>query len=120
MFDNYSVHIVQVHLYTCILHIDGTLQLNSFQSHLRELQNRVTHQNATVIPYLPHINALLERVCKAAETTSNVAIQPLEKQENILPGKTNELQWRFRKTAKSPGRKKTGLVLRCTTTSMLI
>ena len=102
----------------CILIIknaDNTIQLNSFQSLLRELQTTVTHQNDTVLQYLPHINALLERtvsVCKAAETTTNAPTQPLEKQENIHPGQTKELQWRFKKTAKSPGRKKSGLILR--------
>lgn len=94
---------------------DNTIQLNSFQSLLRELQMTVTHQNDSVLQYLPHINALLERavsVCKAAETTTSAPTQPLEKQENIHPGQTKELQWHFKQTAKTPGRKKSGLVLR--------
>ena len=86
-----------------------------FQSHLRDLQTAVTHQNDTVLQYLPHINALLERavsVCRAAETTTTTTTQPLEKQETIYPGQTKELQWHFKQTAKSPGRKRRGLVLR--------
>lgn len=41
-------------------------------------------------------------------------IQVLVKKENIAPGETKELQWRFKKTTKTPGRKKRGLVLRYT------
>ena len=95
--------------------VDSTIQLKSFQSLLREFQTTVTPQNDTVLQYLPHINELLERavsVCKAAATTTNATIQPLEKQETIHPGQTKELQWRFKQTAKSPGRKRSGLVLR--------
>ena len=101
---------------TCIFdNADSTIQLNSFQSLLRELQTTVTPQNDTVLQYLPHINALLERavsVCKAAATTTNATIQPLGKQKTIHPGQTKELQWCFKQTAKSPGRKRSGLVLR--------
>jgi hypothetical protein len=103
--------------------VDSTIQLNSFQSLLRELQTTVTHQNDTVLQYLPHINALLERavsVCKAAETATNAPTQSLEKQETIHPGQTKELQWRFKQTAKCPGRKKSGLILRYTGTDIIL
>ena len=92
---------------------DNTIQLASFQHLLRELQFKVTLQSDAVLPYLPHINALLQRavsVCIAAENTTNATTQLLEKQETIHPGQTKELQWRFKQTAKSPGR--SGLVLR--------
>lgn len=98
----------------CNYNADSTIQLNSFHSLVRELQTTVTPHNDTVLQYLPHINALLERavsVCKAAATT-NTTTQPLEKQETIHPGQTKELQWRFKQTAKSPGRKRSGLILR--------
>ena len=98
---------------TCIFdNVDGTVQLNSFQSLSREIQTTVTPQNDTVLQFLPHINALLERavsVCKAAATTTNATIQPLEKQETIHPGQTGELQWCFKQRAKSPGKKRVGL-----------
>ena len=64
--------------------------------------------------FLPHVNALLERavsVCKATITT-NTTPRPLEKRETIHPGQTNALQWHFKQTAKTPGRKKSGLVLK--------
>lgn len=81
-----------------------------------DLQARVTHENTPVLQYLPHINALLERalsVCKAAEDSeSSVDVQPLVTKENLAPGENKELQWRFKKTTKPPGRKKSGLVLR--------
>lgn len=95
---------------------DFTLQLNSFQSLIGELQSSVTYENAPVLDFLPHINALLERavsVCKAAKITErNDGGQPLIKKEVIAPGEMKELQWRFKATAKPPGRKKGGLVLR--------
>ena len=99
------------------LFTDNTVQLNCFYSLTSELQTRIIHNNTAVLQFLPHINALLERavsVCRAAEdpesTTSDT--QPLVKKDNIAPGETKELQWRFRRTTKPPGRKKSGLVLR--------
>lgn len=97
---------------------DFTLQLNSFQSLIRDLQSSVTYDNAPVLEFLPHVNALLERavsVCRAAMNmeTIDAGAQPLMKKENLAPGEMKELQWRFRATAKTPGRKRSGLVLRC-------
>ena len=79
------------------------------------IQTTVTPQNDTDLQYLPHINVLLKRsvsVCKAAATTTNATIQPLEKQVTIHPGQAKELQWRFKQTARSPGKKRSGLVFR--------
>ena len=110
----YTLHVRMVYAYT-LLQI-RRFNLTCFRVYmLRNLQAKVTPQNDALMQYLPHINALLERavtLCKAAETSTPVAIQTLKKQDNIPPGKTNDLQWRFKKTAKSPGRKRTGLVLR--------
>ncbi len=98
----------------CLL--DFTLQLNSFQSLIGDLQFSVTHENAPVLELLPHINALLEHdmsVCRAAMNTENSdAGQPLVKKETIAPEEMKELQWRFKATSKPPGRNKGGLVLR--------
>ncbi len=88
---------------------------------MRELQTSVTHDNTPLLQYLPHINALLERavaVCRGAMNVNSTSVLPLEKKENIAPGETKELQWRFQRTSKVPGRKKSGLVLKyCNTIS---
>ena len=67
-----------------------------------------------MLQVLPHVNALLERAVSVfkATTTTNTTPQPLEKRETIYPGQTNALQWHFKQTAKPPGRKKSGLVLK--------
>ena len=95
---------------------DFTLQLNSFKSLISELQSRVTPEDPPVLDFLPHINTLLERavsVCRAAtDTEISDAKQPLIKKEAIAPGEKKELQWRFKPTAKPPGRKKGGQVLK--------
>lgn len=97
---------------------DHTIQLNTFGSHLRELQLHVTPSNTPVLHVLGHINALLQRavvVCKAAtkvETPTTMSDHTLVKKDEIAPGQNSEHQWRFKKTVKSPGRKKSGIVLR--------
>ena len=81
-----------------------------------ELQEQVTQQNEAVLPYLKHINALLQQAvttCKAAlntEPPSHKRELPIK--EFIAPGKNCNHQWRFRQTSKTPGRKKSGLILR--------
>ena len=51
--------------------------------------------------------------CKAAQTTEpTTPEQVLEVKEFIPSGKNCEHQWRFKQTSKTPGRKKSGLVLR--------
>ena len=82
---------------------------------IQELQETVSLTNKTVLPYLPHINALLLQtvtVCRVAEK-STVQQHHLTVKDFIPPGKTVGRQWRFKQTAKTPGRKKTGLVFRC-------
>ena len=108
-------HIVK---FNCLLLFctDFTLQLTSFQILMGELQTSITPDNTYMLQFLPHINALLERavsVCRAAKNPDN-PIQVLVKKENIAPGENKELQWRLKKTTKTPGRKKRGLVLRYT------
>ena len=112
--------LLTIAIYCCVtsysfVHVDHTLQLNSFERLMRELQTSVTHDNAAVFQYLPHINALLERalsVCRAAKDTDITGTLPLERKENIAPGERKELQWRFQKTTKPPGRKKSGQIFR--------
>ena len=100
------------HLYST----DYTIQLNTFNCHLRELQAHVTSSNHSVLPVLSHVNALLHRavfICKAAGKVSPPTPgEALVKTEDIAPGKNSDHQWRFKKTAKSPGRKRSGIVLR--------
>ncbi len=96
--------------------VDHTIQFNTFQGLIRELQEQVTLQNVAVLPYIKHINALLQQAvatCKAAEITEPPSSKKvLVIKDNIPPGKNCELQWRFKQTTKTPGRKRTGLVLR--------
>ena len=81
-----------------------------------ELQEQVTQQNEAVLPFIKHINALLQQAvttCKAAQHTQPPSYkQSLLVKESIPPGKNCEHQWRFKQTSKTPGRKKSGLILR--------
>jgi hypothetical protein len=81
-----------------------------------ELKEQVTQKNEAILPYLKHINALLQQAvttCKAALSTELPShTQTLPVKESIVPGKNCEHQWRFKQTSKTPGRKKSGLVLR--------
>ena len=72
------------------------------------------------------MNALLHRavvVCKAAgKVGPPTPAEALVKTEDIAPGKNCEHQWRFKKTVRSPGRKKSGIVLRlvcCIVTTLI-
>lgn len=78
-----------------------------FESLMLELQRRIP-MNAD-LSILDHVNSLLQNAiltCKAADATRIEAIQSFETKENINPGQKMDLQWRFTKTTKSPGRKK--------------
>lgn len=90
--------------------------MRSFNGLIRELQAEVTTQNTVVLPYLKHINALLQQAvttCKAAQKTELPSSkQVLAIKEVIPPGKNGEHQWRFKQTSKTPGRKKSGLIFR--------
>lgn len=83
---------------------------------MRELQEQVTLQNVAVLPYIKHVNALLQQAvttCKAAQKTEPPSCkQVLAVKDTIPSGKNCELQWRFKQTTTAPGRKKTGLILR--------
>ena len=88
-----------------------------FNAHILELQQLVTAQSAA-IPYLDHINSCLHNAilsCKAAveaEKTPN-AIFPTP--EKIPATKKPDHQWRFKKTTKTPGHKRKGLILKYNT-----
>jgi len=76
-------------------------------------------ENEKVKLYLEHINALLNNVvlkCKAvldAATQPNISLpQPFTNKENISPAKKPDHQWKFKKIANSPGRKKVSRKLR--------
>lgn len=94
--------------------LDNSIQLQTFSA-LKDLQSFVDNSRNQVIPYLNHINTLLQQAvstCKAAVQTSE-QLQDLGEKENIPPQKSLEHQWRFMKTCKSPSRKKNGNILRC-------
>ena len=99
----------------CIHHIcchaDSATKLKTFNSLILELQRQVPTEDPSV---LDHINALLHNAvlsCKAAKATTATATT-FETKEKINPGQKMELQWRFTKTTRSPGRKKKGQVFR--------
>ena len=86
-----------------ILVLDHSIQLTTFKSLIQELQETVNLSNKTVLPYLPHINALLLQtvtVCRVAEK-STVQQHHLTVKDFIPPGKTVDRQWRFKQTAKN-------------------
>ena len=70
-----------------------------------ELQEQVTLQNAAVLPYVKHINALLQQAvttCKAAEKTKPPSCkQVFPMKEAIPPGKNCDHQWRFNQNYKN-------------------
>ena len=79
----------------------------------------VTSHKKQLKPYLGHINSLLTNAvlkCKAAIEKAPVkptgTPEPFANKENIAPGKKSEHQWRFEKTTKTPGRKKSKHPLR--------
>lgn len=72
----------------------------------------VTITNKFVHPVLPHINSLLHNAilaCKASDVECSTG--EFEK-ENIPANKKMDHQWRFQATAKAPGRKKQGQILK--------
>lgn len=93
---------------------DPITQLKTFDGLICDLQSAVTVNNPSIYPFLTRINSLLSNAlstCKAAETmpiSKSFQKQP----DNIPPGKKMALQWRFKATSKTPGRKKKGKVLR--------
>lgn len=97
-----------------MLFLDHAIQMSTFGSLVQELQQKVNPDNAAVLPCLPHINALLLQtvtVCRVAEKSTS-QMQQLTIKDVIPPGKTVDHQWKFKQTAKTPGRKKNGLILR--------
>lgn len=96
------------------IHADPTLKLRTFNAHIQELQQLVTPQSAAV-PYLDHINSCLHNAilsCRAAIESEHNPQATFPMPEKIPATKRPELQWRFQKTTKTPGRKRNGLILR--------
>lgn len=94
--------------------IDHSIQLRTFNTLQQDLQSRINSNSDQILPYLDRINALLHQAiatCNAATLISKTP-ETLSKVEILPPGKYLERQWRFAKTTKPPGRKKTGNVLR--------
>ena len=84
---------------------DPSIQLQTFQLYLKQLEETVTMENTFVHSFLPHINSLLHSAvltCKAASSSNPTEFQG----ENIAPNKNMEHQWLFKQTGKAPGRKK--------------
>lgn len=98
---------------------DCDVQLHATQKLLEELGAMVILHKNEVKPYLNHINSFLTNAilkCKAAiveiPTKPTTTSKPFSNKEDIAPGKKPEHQWRFQKTAKTPGRKKSECTLR--------
>ena len=99
-----------------LLNTDPTIQLKTFQSCVKSLEEIITIENTSIHSVLPHINSLLHNAvlsCRAAmsSVTCEAPPKPFEG-EMLPPNKSLEHQWRFKATSKAPGRKKSGLVLR--------
>ena len=91
-----------------------SIQLQTFNSLQKDLQSYVNTSTNKILPHLDHIIALLHQAiatCIAA-TKVTKSPEPIDKKENLPPGKCLEHQWRFVKTTKLPGRKRKGNVLR--------
>ena len=116
-----TVTIICTNLHRNALNIDPTIQLKTFKSYVKNLEEIVTIENTALHSILPHINSLLHNAvltCKAtmsqgtATMSSKQGSSQMFESEKIAPNKKLDHQWRFKPTTKAPGRKKTGLVLR--------
>lgn len=88
------------------------MKLKTFDALMQELQDVIPKGDPSI---LDHINALLQNAvlaCKAADATKADTIESFDTKDTITPGQKMELQWRFKKTTKSPGRKKKGQIFR--------
>ena len=105
---------------------DPSIQLQTFQLYLKQLEETVIMENTFVHSFLPHINSLLHSAvltCKAASSSNSMVPSTEFQGENIAPYKSMEHQWRFKQTGKAPGRKKGNvlqLVTTCTTIESLL
>lgn len=78
---------------------------------LTELQ--VVIQQQEVVACLPTVSAMLRSALLACKATQELRpAQEFQQKEKVAPGKKLDLQWRFRKIKKDPGRKK-GQKLKC-------
>ena len=93
--------------------LDPTLNLETFNSLICELQEAVTPENKNIHHLLLHINSLLQQAVLNIRAVASSQVQPAMSfdGEKTAPGKNLEHQWRFHKTTRDPGRKKKGLVL---------
>ena len=85
---------------------DYTIQLNTFNCHLRELQAHVSSSNHSLLPQSCECPASPSSIiiCKAADKVSSpTPDETLVRTEDIAPGKNSDHQRRFKKTVKSPG-----------------
>ena len=93
---------------------DPTMKIKAFKSLIAELEEFVAHDKKA--DHINHINAhlynavLSRRAMKSANLTNTCP--SFASKENIAPDQKIEPQWRFKKSLKKPGRKKSGLVLR--------
>ena len=92
------------------------VQLRKTQNLLKEINENVTQHAHQLVPYFQHINSLLTNVllkCKLAVSEQTCPdIADFSNKQKIPPGKCNEHQPRFKKTTKTPGRKKNCSILR--------
>ena len=84
---------------------------------IQELQATVTRENRPILPHLDHINACLHNAVLSCRAAMNLADEEeprpkFSEKENIPPGKNLEHQWRFVRTSKQSGRKRTGNAFR--------
>ena len=88
--------------------LDSSIQLKTFHSHMRTLEDTITAENTAVHPYLAHTNSLMHNAvltCKAAMSLDSSDVVGF-KGDNIAANKNLDHQWTFKKTTKTPGRKR--------------
>ena len=69
---------------------DPSIQLQTFQLYLKQLEETVTMENTFVHSFLPHINSLLHSAvltCKAASSSNSMVPSTEFQGENIAPNK---------------------------------
>lgn len=99
-----------------------TLYISDYQSRiaathglLQAIGDMVHEKNASILPYLTHVNASLSKILltlKAAEKSDpsssdqSLSVLCFEEKNKIAPGTKNETQLMFARTTKKAGRKR--------------
>ena len=88
-------------------------QLRSAKALLVELNKELCDNHELSTPYLSHVNAHLQNAVLACRGAAGEIEEPpaFFNKAFVAPGKKSELQWRFSKSAGTPGQKRKGNTL---------